>query len=103
MALGMVGAGLAMAINVIAQVLPDILKQILGLFGLPLPSAIGIIIMILLLVGGHLFNLVLAILSAFVHTLRLQYVEFFPKFLIGGGKLFQPLAKEYKHIYISQK
>jgi len=89
MALGMVGAGLAMAINVIAQVAG----------GIPW---IGPIIAILIFVGGHVFNLILSILSAFVHTLRLQYVEFFPKFLASGGREFTPLAKEYKHIYIEK-
>ncbi len=89
MALGMVGAGLAMAINVIAKIAREI-------------PAVGLIIMILILVGGHIFNLLLAILSAFVHTLRLQYVEFFPKFLIGGGREFKPLSKEYKYTYIKK-
>lgn len=89
MALGMVGAGLAMAINVIAQVAG----------GIPW---VGPIIAILIFVGGHVFNLILAILSAFVHTLRLQYVEFFPKFLASGGREFVPLAKDYKHIYIEK-
>jgi V/A-type H+-transporting ATPase subunit I len=90
MALGMVTAGLAMAINVIAGITFKI------------PYGIGIVLAIIVLVGGHGFNLAISGLSAFVHTLRLQYVEFFPKFLVGGGKLFSPLSKEYKHIYVEK-
>ncbi|HDZ69469.1 MAG TPA: V-type ATP synthase subunit I [Phycisphaerales bacterium] len=90
MALGMVTAGLAMAINVIAKITLDI------------PYGIGIVVTILVLVGGHSFNIAINALGAFVHTLRLQYVEFFPKFLVGGGRLFEPLSKEYKHIYLKK-
>lgn len=90
MALGMVTAGLAMAINVIAKIAAEI------------PYGIGFVLMIAVLIGGHGFNLAISGLSAFVHTLRLQYVEFFPKFLVGGGKSFDPLSKQYKHIYIDK-
>jgi V/A-type H+-transporting ATPase subunit I len=90
MALGMVTAGIAMAVNVIAKIALDI------------PYGLGVIMMILVLALGHGGNLVLSALSAFVHTLRLQYVEFFPKFLVGGGRQFQPLSKQYKHIYIKK-
>ncbi len=90
MALGMVTAGLAMAINVVAKFAGDI------------PYGIGFVAMMLVLIGGHGFNMAINGLGAFVHTLRLQYVEFFPKFLIGGGKSFEPLSKEYKHIYIAK-
>jgi len=91
MALGMVTAGLAMAINVMAQLALDI------------PYGIGIVVTIAILVGGHAFNMAINALGAFVHTLRLQYAEFFPKFLVGGGKSFEPLSKEYKHIYIVKR
>jgi V/A-type H+-transporting ATPase subunit I len=90
MALGMVTAGLAMAINVIAKIVGNI------------PYGIGIIAMILVLVGGHAFNMGINALGAFVHTLRLQYVEFFPKFFVGGGRSFEPLNKKYQHIYIKK-
>ena len=89
-ALCMVGGGIAMAINIIAKITLDI------------PYGLGILAMILVLVFGHALNLVLSALSAFVHTLRLQYVEFFTKFFVGGGRLFEPLRKDYKHIYIKQ-
>jgi V/A-type H+-transporting ATPase subunit I len=91
MALGMVTAGLAMAINVIAK------------FAGEIPYGIGFVATILVLIGGHGFNMAINALGAFVHTLRLQYVEFFPKFLIGGGRSFEPLSKQYKHIYIGRE
>ena len=97
MALGMVTAGLAMAVNVIAKVTVDIFSS------LGIPYVIGIVAMIFVLIVGHAFNIAINALGAFVHTLRLQYVEFFPKFFVGGGRLFEPLSKKYKHIYISRK
>jgi len=90
MALGMVTAGFAMAINQMAMMAWE--KKLIG----PV-IAIGV------LIGGHLFNLAISALGSFVHSLRLQYVEFFPKFFEGGGKLFQPFARQYKHVYISNE
>jgi len=90
MALGMVTGGLAMAINVMAKTASEV-------------PYVGVILATIVLVGGHVFNAAISTLSAFVHTIRLQFVEFFPKFLIAGGKAFEPLSKEYKHVYITSK
>ena len=90
MALGMLGGGLAVAINVMA-----------GIAG-KVPYA-GIVLVVLVLIGGHTLNVVLSAIGAFVHTIRLQFVEFFPKFLSGGGQLFEPLTKEYKYVYMNVK
>ena len=91
MALGMVSGGLAMALNVMATTASE--GKTVG----------GYIMMVVILIGGHIFNTLISGLSAFVHTIRLQFVEFFPKFMEGGGIQFQPLAKEYKHVFISEK
>src|SRR3989339_1477351 len=87
MALGMVGSGLGMAFNVLAKLT---MEQGWKWY---LAGA-------LIFVAGHLFNLAMALLSAFVHALRLQYVEFFPKFFNGGGIEFKPLQKVYKYVNI---
>jgi V/A-type H+-transporting ATPase subunit I len=52
----------------------------------------------LIFVGGHLFNLAISFLGGFVHSMRLQFVEFFSKFFQSGGKPFKPFALESKYI-----
>ena len=84
MALGLVTAGIAMAVNVIAGIAWKF-------------PVVGILLAAIVLIIGHMVNLLLSTLSAFVHTLRLQYVEFFPKFFVGGGTAFRPFARVWQY------
>ena len=51
-----------------------------------------ILIGILILVIGHVINLMLGLLGSFLHALRLHYVEFFSKFFQGGAKKYRPFG-----------
>jgi V/A-type H+-transporting ATPase subunit I len=55
---------------------------------------------VVLLVVMHLFNLVLGLLSIYIHNGRLQYVEFFGKFYEGDGQLFTPFGSDTKYTLI---
>lgn len=87
MALGLSGAFIGKAFNMIAGML--------GSAWYMLPFAA------LIFLGGHAFNLFLSALGAYVHTLRLTYVEFFGKFYEGGGKKFKTFRHDPKYINYS--
>ncbi|MDO4786105.1 MAG: V-type ATP synthase subunit I [Fretibacterium sp.] len=61
---------------------------------------VGWLVAIVVLVGGHLFSILINILGAFVHPLRLQYVEFFGKFYPGGGLSYAPLTHSEEYVEI---
>ena len=88
-ALGMVTGVMAMTCNVIAF-----------MFGSMIPL-VGFVFTIIILLGGHVFTLAINVLSALIHSGRLQYVEFFPKFFIGGGKQFKPFQVQNRYTFIT--
>lgn len=88
MALGLAGGSIAGAFNLIASMFPGVALFILG-------PVIFII--------GQVFNLGLSLLGAYVHTCRLEYVEYFSKFYEGGGKAFKPFKPLDKYIDIKKE
>lgn len=89
-ALGLTTSLLALAINNIVYIVAAI-------------PYVGIVLAVLIFVGGHTFNIAINVLGGYVHTSRLQYLEFFGKFFEGGGKPFKPFRIETKYTVIVEK
>ena len=84
---------LGLATGVVAQVI-NTLGSLAG------GGVVGAILLTVALVFGTIFNLAINALGAFVHSCRLQYVEFFGKFYTGGGREFRPFARKTKYVKI---
>ncbi|MCD4701162.1 MAG: hypothetical protein K8S24_04815 [Candidatus Aegiribacteria sp.] len=91
---------LALSSAIIAQVINQIAGMLMHDLGIPL---LGIVLAVVVVIGGHAFNIAMAALSGFIHTARLQFVEFFGKFYDGTGVPFKPLRYEPKYVYIERK
>lgn len=80
-ALALSTAGIALAVNLLTELVA----------GIPF---VGIFLAIIMFIVGHLFGFLMNAIGGFVHSLRLQFVEFFGKFYEGGGDRFEPFAEE---------
>lgn len=87
---------LGLATGVIAQVV----NQMGSLAG---KSIFGVLVFIVVFLVGHGMSLAINLLGAYVHTNRLQYVEFFGKFYEGGGKPFEPFEADTKYVEIKEE
>jgi V/A-type H+-transporting ATPase subunit I len=90
LALGLGSAAVGMVINLLAKLVA----------GTPY---VGIPLAVLIFVLGHLFSIAVNLLGAFIHSLRLQYVEFFGKFYDANGKDFTPLRNTTTFARLSEE
>ena len=79
-----------LALNLVTTVIAMVVNQLAAM-----PK--NIIVFILIFLIGHSINFSINLIGTYVHTNRLQYVEFFSKFYEGGGRVFTPLKINAKY------
>lgn len=81
-----------------------VIASVINQMGSMMPNNIfGIIGFVVIFIIGHLLNLAINLLGAYVHTNRLQFVEFFGKFYEGGGKPFHPFRTNTKYTDLKEE
>ena len=93
--------GLGLSGSVVALVVNQICSVVLGLFPANL-IAIGYVLCVPIFLVGHVFNIGISTLGAYVHNCRLQYIEFFGKFYEGCGHVFVPFGTKTKYTYLEK-
>lgn len=88
-----------LALGLATGVIAEVVNQMGSMMG---NSVFGIIVFIIVFIAGHILNLAINLLGAYVHTCRLQYVEFFGKFYEGTGRAFKPFRKENQYIDVME-
>jgi V/A-type H+-transporting ATPase subunit I len=83
-----------MALGLVTGIVGQVFNTIGTVIG---TGIVRVFVFIPVFLFGHTVNLGISALGAYVHTNRLQYVEFFGKFYEGGGKAFSPFSIQTKH------
>lgn len=80
------------------------IASVINLIG-TMPQNLAVKAVMLTVVGlvGHIANMGVNLLGAYVHADRLQFVELFSKFYEGGGKAFRPLKANTKFIKLKKE
>ena len=89
-----------LALGLASGVIASVVNEMGVSFG---TGAVGIALFIIVAILGHTLNLALSLLSAYVHTNRLQFVEFFGKFYEGTGRAFIRFERKTKYIEVREE
>ena len=82
--------GRLLALGLTTSIVAQTFNMMAGMLkGVP---GVGFLLFLVVLAAGHAFNFLISLLGAFVHSMRLIYVEFFGRFYEGGARPFQPLG-----------
>ena len=79
-----------LALNLVTGVIALVVNKLGAMMG-------NIVAFIVIFLLGHTMNIVINLIGTYVHTCRLQFVEYFSKFYEGGGKVFTPFKFNLKH------
>lgn len=80
------------------------IASVINLIGtMPENKIVKLILLVVVFIVGHIANLAINLLGAYVHTDRLQFVELFSKFYTGGGREFNPFTVNTKYIRFKEE
>ena len=89
-----------LALGLATGVIGTVINSMGAMLGGGIVGAIGFTLVFLI---GHSINIGINLLGAYVHTNRLQYVEFFGKFYEGGGRPFNPFCIKTNYVEIKEE
>ncbi len=84
-----------LALGLVTGVIANVVNMLAAMFS-------NVLLFILVFLAGHTVNIAVNLIGTYVHTSRLQYVEFFSKFYEGGGRSFTPFKLNLKHFKIKE-
>ncbi len=94
------------ALGLATGIIASVVNLMAGLVGSGLVAkggfalVIGYVLMVIVFIGGHIFNIALNVLGSYITVGRLHFVEFFSKFFESGGQELQPFKKSEEYISI---
>lgn len=94
------------ALGLATGIIASVVNLMAGLVGSGLVAkggialVIGYVLMVIIFIGGHIFNIALNVLGSYITVGRLHFVEFFSKFFESGGQELQPFKKSEEYISI---